>query len=62
MPPDQKKSGQQDEGIALIVSVRILQFLIIVLLFVVTSYFGKSCSCFDPSGIHGRSAAGSRRS
>jgi hypothetical protein len=45
-----KRRGQKDEGLALIVAVRILQFLIIVVLWLFTSYFGASC--LDRVGFH----------
>ena len=52
-----KPGGAKDEGIALIVGVRLLQFLIIVALWLLTSYFGTSC--LDRAGFpplsHGRS-------
>jgi hypothetical protein len=52
-----KPRAKRDEGVRLIVVVRILQALIIVALWLVTSHFGRSCSYFDPSGIHAHSAA-----
>jgi hypothetical protein len=49
------QGGKRDEGVALIIVIRLLQLLIIVVLWLLTAYFGGSC--FDPSGIHQRSAA-----
>jgi hypothetical protein len=59
-PSDQKPRREKDEAILLIVGIRVLQLLIILVLWFVTSYFGTSC--FDSSDIHGRSAKGGRRS
>jgi hypothetical protein len=69
--PDQVKSPDQaslagskprperNEGVRLIVGVRVLQVLILLLLWFVTSYFGTSC--LDPFG-RDYSASGKRHS
>jgi hypothetical protein len=43
LTPPGKRPGEKDEGLKLIVAVRVLQFLIIVALWLFTSYFGASC-------------------
>jgi len=45
-----KRRGEKDDGLALIVAIRVLQFLIIVALMLFTSYFGASC--LDRAGFH----------
>jgi hypothetical protein len=57
---EQKPRREKDEAILLIVAIRVLQLLIILSLWFVTSYFGMSC--FDSFDSHGRSAVGGRRS
>jgi hypothetical protein len=41
--PNRERRGDRDEGLALIVGIRVLQFLIIIALMLFTSYFGASC-------------------
>jgi hypothetical protein len=58
-PPPQPVSGRKtrrnpDEGLALIIAVRALQLAIIVVLWLVTSYFGHSCD--DPAFIRHKTA------
>jgi hypothetical protein len=45
-----KRRGERDEGLALIVAIRVLQFFIIVALMLFTSFFGASC--LERAGFH----------
>jgi hypothetical protein len=38
-----KPPAKRDEGVKLIIAIRVLQVLIILMLWFVTSYFGTSC-------------------